>query len=92
MPRALPPGRPGQGNLEPLALLAGGAAPDDGVDRILAVNEAEVPDLAGLWRAVWETGSAGCVVTLTLGRGTRVVTVPIQSRDRLGFLKAPRMH
>ena len=28
-------------------------------DRILAVNGAEVPDLAGLWRAVWASGPAG---------------------------------
>ncbi len=29
-------------------------------DRILAINGAEVPDLAGLWRAVWASGPAGC--------------------------------
>lgn len=32
----LPPGLPVQGNLDPLALLAGGAALDEGVDRVLA--------------------------------------------------------
>lgn len=32
----LPPGLPVQGNLDPLALMAGGAALDDGVDRVLA--------------------------------------------------------
>lgn len=61
-------------------------------DRILAVNETEVPDLAGLWRAVWATGSAGCSVGLTLGRGTRAVQVQVRSADRMQFLKAPRMH
>ncbi len=43
-------------------LADGGPADQAGVrtgDRILAVNETEVPDLAGLWRAVWATGSAG---------------------------------
>ena len=33
---ALPSGRTLQGNLDPLALLAGGAGLDEGVDRILA--------------------------------------------------------
>lgn len=76
-------------------LADGGPADQAGVrtgDRILAVNDTEVPDLAGLWRAVWATGSAGCTVTFALGRGTRAVTVPVQSGDRLRFLKAPRMH
>ncbi|MEI5688050.1 uroporphyrinogen decarboxylase [Sphingomonas kyungheensis] len=34
--RHLPAGMPVQGNLDPLALLAGGAALDDGIDRVLA--------------------------------------------------------
>ena len=34
--RSLPVGLPVQGNLDPLALLAGGAALDDGIDRVLA--------------------------------------------------------
>ncbi len=32
----LPPGMPVQGNLDPLALMAGGAALDEGIDRVLA--------------------------------------------------------
>ena len=32
----LPPGMPVQGNLDPLALMAGGTALDDGVDRVIA--------------------------------------------------------
>ena len=34
--RVLPPGLPVQGNLDPLALLSGGAALDAGIDRVLA--------------------------------------------------------
>ncbi|EZP49199.1 Uroporphyrinogen decarboxylase [Sphingomonas sp. RIT328] len=34
--RSLPAGMPVQGNLDPLALLAGGPALDDGIDRVLA--------------------------------------------------------
>ena len=37
-------------------------------DRILTVNDEEVPDLAGLWRRVWASGSAGAEVRLRLLR------------------------
>ena len=76
-------------------LADGGPAEQAGVragDRLLAVNETEVPDLAGLWRAVWATGKAGSTVSLTLGRGARAVQVPVRSSERARFLKAPRMH
>ncbi len=61
-------------------------------DRILAVNDAEVPDLAGLWRAVWSTGTAGAAVSLTLGRGNRAVSITVPSADRSQFLKRPSLH
>lgn len=61
-------------------------------DRILAVAGAEVPDLAGLWRAVWDTGPAGTAVPLTLGRGNRSLTVTIASVDRSSVLRAPVLH
>ena len=37
-------------------------------DRILSVNEEDVRDLAGLWRRVWASGSAGAEVRLRLQR------------------------
>ena len=61
-------------------------------DRILAVNESEVPDLAGLWRAVWSTGSAGAAISLTLGRGNRALSISVPSVDRNKFLKRPSLH
>jgi S1-C subfamily serine protease len=76
-------------------LADGGPAEQAGVragDRLLAVNETEVPDLAGLWRAVWATGKAGSTVSLTVGRGARAVQIQVQSSERARFLKAPRMH
>ncbi len=76
-------------------LADGGPADQAGVrtgDRILAVDETEVPDLAGLWHAVWTAGNAGCIVTLTLGRGTRAVQIQVKSGDRMRFLKTPPMH
>ena len=35
-------------------------------DKILMVNDAEIPDLAGLWRRVWSSGSAGAEVRLRI--------------------------
>ena len=61
-------------------------------DRILAINGAEVPDLAGLWRAVWATGPAGSPVQVSLGRGNRNTSIVIPSTDRATILKSPRLH
>ena len=61
-------------------------------DRILAVNGTEVPDLAGLWRAVWASGPAGSSVQVSLGRGTRNTAVTIASADQGSILKAPFFH
>ncbi len=47
----LPAGMPVQGNLDPLALLAGGAALDDGIDRILAAF-AERPHVFNLGHGI----------------------------------------
>ncbi len=61
-------------------------------DRILAINGAEVPDLAGLWRAVWASGPAGTPVQVSLGRGNRNTSIIIPSVDRAAVLKSPRLH
>ena len=61
-------------------------------DRILAINGTEVPDLAGLWRAVWASGPAGCSVQVSVGRGNRNTSVMIPSTDRASILKTPRHH
>ena len=61
-------------------------------DRILAVNGAEVPDLAGLWRAVWASGPAGAPVQVSLGRGNRTAAVTVTSADQASILKSPRFH
>ena len=61
-------------------------------DRILAVNGEEVPDLAGLWRAVWASGPAGADVKVSLGRGNRTAAVTVTSTDRASILKSPRLH
>lgn len=61
-------------------------------DRILAVDDEDVTDLAALWRRVWAAGSAGAQLRLRLERnGTTIVRV-VQSADRASFLKSPRLH
>ncbi len=61
-------------------------------DRILAVNGEEVPDLAGLWRAIWASGPAGTPVQVSLGRGSKTAAVTVTSTDRASILKSPRLH
>jgi S1-C subfamily serine protease len=61
-------------------------------DRILSVNDEDVPDLAGLWRRVWAAGSAGADVRLRLLREGGAVGITIRSADRARFLKSPSLH
>lgn len=61
-------------------------------DRIVAVGGEEVGDLAGLWRRVWASGSAGAEVRLRLMRDKTPVALTVRSRDRASFLKSPKLH
>ncbi len=61
-------------------------------DRVLAVNGEDVGDLAGLWRRVWASGSAGAEVKLRILRDTGPVTISVRSGDRAKFLKSPKLH
>jgi S1-C subfamily serine protease len=61
-------------------------------DRILAVNDEDVPDLAGLWRRVWAAGSAGAEVRLRLLREGGPIGITVRSGDRARFLKSPSLH
>jgi S1-C subfamily serine protease len=61
-------------------------------DKILAVNDEEVPDLAGLWRRVWASGSAGAEVRLRIQRDGSPRRISIRSADRASFLKSPKLH
>ena len=63
-----------------------------GGDRILAVGDEEITDLAGLWRKLWASGPAGSTVLLRLGRDTGNVALRIKSADRASFLRAPKLH
>ncbi len=61
-------------------------------DHVLAVEDEEVTDLAGLWRGVWACGPAGARVTLMVQRDERRMPVSIATVDRRSLLKSPRMH
>jgi len=61
-------------------------------DRILAVGDEDVIDLASLWRKVWSAGSAGAPVVLRVGRDGNTETVRLTSADRTSFLRRPRLH
>ena len=61
-------------------------------DKILTVKDEEIPDLAGLWRRVWSSGSAGAEVRLRIDRDGSPKRVSIRSADRASFLKSPKLH
>lgn len=61
-------------------------------DRIVAVDDEEVADLAGLWRRVWAAGSAGAQLRIRLQRDGDTFVRVVQSADRASFLKTPRLH
>ncbi len=61
-------------------------------DRIVSVNDDDVPDLAGLWRRVWASGSAGAEVRLLIQRDGNDRRIAIRSADRTSFLKSPKLH
>jgi S1-C subfamily serine protease len=61
-------------------------------DHVLAVEEEEVTDLAGLWRRLWACGPAGSRVTLMVQRDEKRIPVSIPTIDRRTLLKSPRMH
>ncbi len=61
-------------------------------DKILTVNDDDVPDLAGLWRRVWASGSAGAEVRLRVERDDTPRRINVRSADRVSFLKSPKLH
>jgi S1-C subfamily serine protease len=86
---------PMQGSLVVGALTQGGPAHRAGVrlgDVVLEVAGEPVADLADLFRRVWDTGSAGTEVPLTLARGKSTSRIRVTSADREDFLTKPRRH
>jgi len=61
-------------------------------DRIISVREEPVASLAGLWRKVWASGSAGSEVVLQIRRDDETLTARVLSVDRAQFHKTPKLH
>ncbi len=61
-------------------------------DVILAVDGAEVTDLAGFFRHIWALGAAGIEVPLTVFQEGRTADIRVTSGDRSDFLKSPSLH
>jgi S1-C subfamily serine protease len=73
----------------------GGPADRAGIrqgDIVLDVAGTSPASLADLFRRVWQLGSAGVEVPLTLSRKGAPVRVRVQSADRGAFLKKPQLH
>jgi S1-C subfamily serine protease len=86
---------PMQGSLVVGQLTQGGPAQKAGIrlgDVVLEVAGEPVADLADLFRRIWETGSAGAEVPLTLARGKSTSRVRVTSANRDDFLTKPRRH
>jgi S1-C subfamily serine protease len=82
------------------AVVVGGVSKDSPAERagvqtgdhVLALGDAEITDVASLWRRLWETGPAGTRIRLHLARDEEQVTVGLTTADRTTFLRAPRVH
>jgi len=61
-------------------------------DIILAVNGAEVNELADFYRKIWSLGAAGVGVPLTIHRDGDTFDVTVKSGERGQFLKKPSVH
>jgi S1-C subfamily serine protease len=73
----------------------GGPADAAGVqpgDRVVAVEDQEVSELADLWRAIWACGEAGTTIKLTLARKARSFDVEVDSIDRMSRFTTPKLH
>jgi S1-C subfamily serine protease len=78
-----------------VGLARGGPAQKAGLktgDVVLSVDDAEVSDLAGLYRRIWSRGAAGVEVPLTIYRDGRTFEQSVVSSDRNRFFKAPSLH
>jgi S1-C subfamily serine protease len=60
-------------------------------DVVASVRGAEIADLGDFYRKVWNCGAAGVEVPIEVIRDGRALALRIQSADRTGFLKRPRL-
>jgi len=84
-----------EGKLAVGGLARGGPAEQAGLrrgDTLVAVAGRRVEGLADALRGIWQLGSAGVTVPVSVGRRGGVMQLDIRSADRNDFLKRPRMH
>ena len=73
----------------------GGPAEDAGVeagDILIALADERPKSLGDLWKRLWALGSAGVEVSLLVEREGRILSIKIQSADRLAFSRARVLH
>ena len=56
-------------------------------DRVVAIDGAEVRDLADFYRALWARGEAGITVELTVNRQGEQHEIGVKTIDRYRYLK-----
>lgn len=60
-------------------------------DVVVSVGGTAIPNLAGLFRAIWAQGPAGATVPLTVRRDGRTMEINVASTDRRRLLKGPTL-
>ena len=60
-------------------------------DIVVDVDGEKVTGLADLYRKIWQRGSPGAVVPITLSRDGAVVRVQVRSADRNDYLRKPQL-
>ncbi len=79
-------------NLVAVRVSPDGPADSAGVepgDQILQVASQEVRDQPSFYRHLWQAGSAGDAITLTVSRNGRKLEFSVQAVDRMTYLKRP---
>lgn len=80
------------GKVVVMSVADGGPAARAGLRRgdiISEVRDAEVEDLAGFYRKIWESGPAGAEIPMRIVRDGRENWLRIKSADRSSFLRKP---
>ena len=76
-------------------VVEGGPADDAGVetgDILIAIADERPKSLADLWKRLWALGAAGIEVALLVEREGRILSIKVNSADRLTFSRARVLH
>ena len=81
-----------RGNLMVTRVSKNGPADVAGIevgDIVVGVENDKITDQADFYRRIWRVGAAGVVIGLRILKGGEVRDVPVQSMDRMDFLRKP---